>query len=758
MGSGKGRAENGWFKAELITSAQKPREGEVHRFFKILELSKPLRRACLYVTALGIYEGCINGSSIGAPFFAPGFTNYKKRLQYHVFEVAAMLAPGQNELSFLVADGWYKGRFTFQNKTNLYGKRLALAARLELVFEDGSEQVVTTGPDWLENVSTPWRYAGFYDGEDYDAALEGFPGEPLPVKVFRGKIPPRLDLAPDCGVRLQYSLPPPLVVSSDSGRTILDFGQNFAGIIELDPAGLTNETLTIRHGELLDSGGNLYTANLRKAKAEIVYRAAGSGKVYRPRFTYMGFRYVELTGAPYREGMLSAHAVYSDMPRIGNFSCSDENINRLYDNIIRSQQSNFVDIPTDCPQRDERQGYTGDAQVFAEAASLNYDTGVFFGKYLTDLRLGQAKSGLVDMTVPYEYAIPILRVTSAGWGDAAVIIPWTLYEQYGDLELLRESYDSMKRWCDYSLKGAEKSSRADLRRYGAETERFIWDRGFMHLGDWLAPNLDRDAAMAKKAYISTCFLAHSCDMVSRTASILGKNDDAEKYALLFDSVSKAWCTRFLKKDGGIEDGFQAAYVMALAYGLIPPEKRQAAADKLAEQIRADGGLTTGFISTGLLLPVLCDHGYEQLAFDLLLGEDCPSWLYQLRRGATSIWERWDAVREDGSVNETLQGKDNMVSFNHYAFGAVGAFFYRYILGINPAEPGYTKIRISPCAGSRLDWARGSLETRQGRVSVAWRREGGKTAFEIEIPGGVCCDFQFRGTESALEPGTHSFII
>ncbi|MCD8342747.1 MAG: glycoside hydrolase family 78 protein [Clostridiales bacterium] len=689
----------------FITSPQPFREGRVDVFRQKITVQEA-ETATLAITALGVYEANLNGQKVGDRFLAPGYTYYPRDLQVQRYEVA--LSAGENELVVFLGQGWYCGRYTYENQVQIYGETPAVAWILE------GAGVRVTSRQGVEELESPYEYAGLYDGEIYHAeALTPSARRPAP---FDGAVPEVLEEQP-CGVRLREELPVRKVtVSGDS--TILDFGQNFAGVLTIDPGKLEGDCLRLRHGELLNPDGSLYTANLRRAKQELVYYKGGDTRPYTPRFTYMGFRYVELTGAAYVPGLVTAHAVYSDMERTGAFSCENPLVQKLYENQVWGQKSNYIDVPTDCPQRDERMGYPGDGHVFARTGAYNFDTSAFWRKFLKDIRYTQMDNseGYVPPVVPATGPTGIGFMNMLGWGNAVTLLPEQLYWQYGEENFLTDQYESIRLFVECEMRHLEQ---ADL-WLGA------------NLGDWLALGKDVRFMAMHNGPVSNAFVVHDLKMASALAEKLGRHEDTRRWGAQLEKTRAAYLRTFVTEDGHMTDDYQGAYVMALAHVLPDGALRDKVFANLVASVRTEG-MQTGFFATQHILPLLAEGGEAKLAFDLLLQEECPGWMYQVIRGATTTWERWDALRPDGTVNESKMSDDNMVSFNHYAFGSVGEFYYRYILGIQPALPGFRKVRIRPFVDRRLGRVEGSYRSRQGLISVAWQVTEGSAAIAITTP-------------------------
>jgi len=664
-----------------------------------------VRSAVLRITALGVYEASINGQRVGADYFTPGFTAYNKRLQYQAYDVTVLLAQ-QNTIEVLLGDGWWRGKF--RNRTsdmsgNHFGNELGLLAELTITYKDNRTETIGTGPGWQCRESGV-RYSGFYDGECIDHRY--IPGEWAAVRLLE-----------DPGVALVRSISPPVrqqehfkpvrIFTTPDGEQVADFGQNMAGWVKVVVKGEKGDTIRLQHAEVLDSAGNFFTANLRKARAEDVYVLSGNGEeAFAPHFTYHGFRYIKVTGMDIHRLGLEAVALYSPLPKTGHFACSNPFINQLQHNIEWSLNSNFLEIPTDCPQRDERLGWTGDAQVFAPTASYLRDTRLFFAKWLQDLALEQGANGAVPNFVPTSTPGLETNFGVAGWGDVATVVPWTLYQQYGDTTILRAQYASMKAWVDY---------------IHIVSPDHLWaNKGY---GDWYTTG-----AATSLPFIDQCYYARSTQLLINAARVLEKMEDVTLYGKLLDSVKRAFVTtygRFDRKD--IQT--QTAYALALVFDLVPETERSNVAELLVAAIHDNGNrLATGFLGTPVLLQALSDNGYTDLAYTLLLSKECPSWLYPLSKGATTVWEKWDAIRPDNSVQAT--------SFNHFAYGAVGQWMYEHIAGIQAAAPGYEKIIIHPLIGSGLTWAEGSYQSAYGTIKSRWEIKKHRLHLRVTIPKGT----------------------
>ncbi|SEM17663.1 alpha-L-rhamnosidase [bacterium A37T11] len=701
--------------AQWITVPYAEPEGRrpVPVFWKSFAQRKKVTSATLYITALGMYEAQLNGKKIGQDFFTPGFTRYDKRLQYQQYDVTRLIK-ANNELKVWVGEGWYRGPFrtlTGEPKPNIYGNKAGLVVELLLNYADGSASKMFSDSTWTCTESTI-RYSELYDGEMQDTR-EGAPTFTGDRKLLSASgVMPRvpfnqLVLSEAEPVRKHETFKPLKIFTSPKGEQLIDFGQNLAGWVQIKVKGRAGDTILLYHAEVLDKEGNFYTGNLREAKATDTYILNGTQQTLEPHFTYHGFRYVKLVGIAPSKVQLTAIALYSDLAQTGTFSCSDPLINQLQHNIAWSMKSNFVDIPTDCPQRSERLGWTGDAQAICGTASFLMDTRRFFAKWLKDVAAEQGSNGAVPTYVPR--ASPGEEVVNgvAGWGDAATIVPWTMYTVYGDTAVLREQYASMKAWVDYVK--------------SVSTDGLWHAKGY---GDWYAQGPATDLLL-----INQCFRAHSLDILVKTANVLGYAMDAQNYQQKLDSVKQIFAKNFITPTGIFTSDTQTAYLLALQFNLLTEKHAETAVLRLVNLLKENNKhLATGVLGTPYLLPVLSNYGYSELAFEVLKQIDCPSWLYPVTKGATTMWEKWDAIKPDGTATES--------SFNHYAYGAVGSWLYEHLAGIQAAEPGYKKIIIKPEIGGGITWAKASYTCDYGDIVSSWEVKNGKLKLQVEIPKGT----------------------
>ena len=680
-----------------------------------------------YVTAHGLYEMHINGRRVGQELFTPGWTSYSNRLQYQTYDITRLLKPGKNAIGVYLGDGWFRGFIGWGDQRNYYGETLALLAQLEITYEDGTSQVIVTDRDWKAAATGPIRWSDIYNGEYYDARLEKegwtLPGfddndwEGVRVedhgkdKLIGRQGPPVLKI---------QELKPVDLFTTPEGDMVVDMGQNMIGWIRLRVSGPAGTQVRLRHAEVLDRDGNFYTENLRSADQENTYILKGEGiEIWEPRFSFQGFRYVAVEGYPgdFILDNITGVVIHSEMEPTGHFQSSHPLVNQLQHNIIWGQKGNFLEVPTDCPQRDERMGWTGDIQVFAHTANINMNTAGFLTKWLGDLEADQNTEGSVPHVVPN--VLGENAYGSAGWADAALIVPWSLYRYFGDADILEKQYESMKSWVEY------------MRRRAAINEKsYLWDVDFS-FGDWLSYSTESNAhypgAYTDYHMIATMYFAHSADLLRKSALVLGKNDDAEEYGALFENIRKAFLHEYVTPGGRVTSDTQTAYLLALEFNLLPEELRSAAVDRLVTDVKNRGHLTTGFLGTPLLNPVLSRHGHTETAYDLLLRESYPSWLYPVAMGATTIWERWDGIKPDGTFQS-----EGMNSFNHYAYGAIGEWLYEQVAGIQPL-PGYRSVSITPTPGGGLSHARAIINTIRGRIESAWEIVDDRFTLFVEIP-------------------------
>lgn len=700
-------------------------------FRKEFSLSKSVAKARIYVTSHGYYEFHLNGKKVGDQVLTPGWTDYGKRLQYQVYDVTSQVIKGGNAIGAVLGDGWYRGTLAWGNNWAVYGKTLGVLMELRIIFTDGTEESIITDETWKCSNDGAIRMNDIYNGETYDATkkltgwnLTGFNDNAWKPVVIGKYNNGNIIASEGSPVRKIQEIKPVKIFRTPKGSLIVDMGQNMVGWLRLKVSGPKGSVVTLRHAEVLDKFGEFYTTNLRLAKCQLNYTLAGTGEeVYEPRFTFMGFRFVEVTGFP---GELMADnitgvVVHSDMQVTGSYESSNKLINQLQHNIQWGQKGNFVDVPTDCPQRDERLGWTGDAQAFSRTAAFNFDVSSFFTKWLKDVATDQKPGGEVPDVIPDVLNKQDAKTASpsAGWGDVAVIVPWTMYKVYGDKKLLETQYPSMKAWVDYIRNKAGDS--------------YIWKGGSKY-GDWLFyhPNINDHSAAdgyTEPDFIATAFYAYSASLVALAAKELGKSDDEKFYTDVFNKIKNVFNHEYVTPAGRIGTNSQTSYVLALMFNLLPEDLRANAAQLLVKDIKSRRNhLSTGFLGTVYLCHILSQNGYTDVAYDLLLQETYPSWLYPVKMGATTIWERWDGQKTDSTFQDP-----GMNSFNHYAYGAIGDWMYRVSAGIEANKPGYKGITIQPHLTKKLNYSKASFESAYGTIASGWERKDGKILIKVTLP-------------------------
>ncbi|HEX3165904.1 MAG TPA: family 78 glycoside hydrolase catalytic domain [Chitinophagaceae bacterium] len=694
-------------------------------FRKQFSAAKKIASATVYITAHGMYEAQINGKRVGDAYLTPGWTSYNKRLQYQVYDVTNMLTSGSNAIGVVTGNGWYRGFIAWSGNKDSYGKKTGLLFQLDITYSDGTTSTIVSDGSWKSSTGSI-RYSEIYHGETIDAREEkaGWSTANYNDANWPGV---RVQNYPNDNLLATYNEPvrkhetfkPLKIFTTPKGEKVIDFGQNLVGWVIVNANGKTGDKITIRHAEVLDKNGNFYVDNLRAAHATANYILSGRGEeTFEPHFTFYGFRYIKIEGVnEIKQEDFTAVALYSDMKPTGTFTSSNALINQLQHNIQWGQRGNFLDVPTDCPQRDERLGWTGDAQAFSRTAAFNFGVNNFFAKWLRDVEADQRPSGKVPFVIPN--VLQPEAGASTGWADAATIIPWNMYLAYGDKKILENQYHSMKAWVGYM----EDSSK-----------NYLWNKGF-HFGDWLfyRPFDDNDgrSAVTDKYMIAQCFFTNSVQIMINTAKVLGKNDDVAKYTELLKNLKAAFVKEYLTPNGRLVSSTQTAYVLALNFDMLPEDQREQTAQKLVDNIKSyNNHLTTGFLGTPYLCHVLSRFGKTDVAFTLLMQESYPSWLYPVKMGATTIWERWNGIRPDSTFEPA-----SMNSFNHYAYGAIGDWMYRVVAGLDTYDdaPGYKHIKIKPHVGGGLTNASVILETYYGRVISGWKIEGDKFVSIIEVP-------------------------
>ena len=699
-----------------------------------LSISGPLARARLYVTAHGLYEAQLNGVRVGDQLLTPGWTSYQHRLRYQTYDVTDLLREGDNDFEVLLGNGWYRGRLGWDGRRALYGDRLALLAQLEVTTTSGSVHVLATNDSWTARESGIVA-DDLYDGQRTD--LRPRLGRPADsVEVIDADLG-RLVAAEGPPVRVTQTLPAIRVFSSPSGATLVDFGQNLVGWVRLRVRNhVPASEIVLRHAEVLENG-ELGVRPLRTAQATDTYLLAGGElEVLEPSFTFHGFRYAEVRGVPDLDRAdIEAVVVSSDLRRTGWFESSHPLLNRFHENVVWGMRGNFVDVPTDCPQRDERLGWTGDIQVFSPTASFLFDSAGFLSSWLADLAADQYDDGTVPHVIPN--VLGHEQAAAAAWGDAATLVPWALYERTGDLDVLARQLPSMRAWVDKvaALAGADRR----------------WSGGFQ-FGDWLDPTAPADNPFQAKAdpdVIATAHFARSADVVGKAAQLLGKTELARHYLDLAQEVRAAFAAEYVTAAGRVLSDSPTAYALALVWDLLPTqEQRRRAGQRLADLVRAAGfRISTGFVGTPLVTDALTEAGYSDVAYRLLLQTEIPSWLYPVHMGATTVWERWDSMLPDGSINP-----GQMTSFNHYALGAVADWMHRTVAGLAPGAPGYRHILVRPVLHRSLTSAAARHDTPYGSAEVSWNRQDGQVTLRAVIPFATTATVHIPGESDPVHVG------
>ncbi len=726
-------------------------------FRRDFSIKNKVKSATLYVSAAGVYSPKLNGKKITDAVLMPGITSYKTRVLYQEYDVTEFISEN-NELSFGVGPGWAVGHYGYSRERQLYFDEIALIARLNIVYQDNSEEDILTDSNF-EVFTTKVTSSDIYHGETVDLTAE--------IKSLGAAVETTLNttIVPQDGEWIKEidKLDAVDIIKTPKGEYVIDFGQNMTGYVEVTVKGKYGERIVLHHGEVLDKEGNFYNGNMRSARNENVYVLSGNNDVFKPTYSFQGFRYVHLVECPeylIDKNNFKAISVHSDIKRTGRFVCGNEKINQLYHNIIWGQKSNFLDIPTDCPQRDERLGWTGDAQVFCRTASINYDTEKFFTKWLADVAIEQHENGAVMGVIPRARKHGVTRV-SAAWGDAACIIPWELYVSYGNKELLKKHFPMMKKWVEYM--------------HSAGSEEFLW-LGGMHYGDWLAMDSGADSYVGATSndLIASAFFAYSTSLLIKAGEVIG--EDMTKYRELYKNARAAFREYFME-DGMPKAEFpltevtlpnysvidtvrkgmtQTALVLILNFGLYEKNEKKALEDKLCEMIvNNDNRMTTGFVGTPYILHVLTAARKTDLAYKLLFQEQNPSWLYSVTHGATTMWEHWNSIKEDGSF-----WSDAMNSFNHYAYGAVYDWIFSTVIGIAPVEsaPAYREVTITPHPCRELGFAKASIESRSGKISSHWYYKEDTVHYEFEIPEGVTAHITLpKGFTKTIGQGNYVFV-
>ncbi|WP_321345877.1 glycoside hydrolase family 78 protein [uncultured Draconibacterium sp.] len=727
-----GILESELWKASWITLPNEPESEDskpAQYYRNEFSTSKNIKSARAYVTSHGLYQLFLNGDKVGDQLFTPGWTSYNKRLQYQTYDVTEMLQK-ENAVGVILGDGWYRGNIGWVSANGYYGDELALLFQLKIDYTDGSSEWIVSDKNWKVN-NGPIRKSDIYNGETYDARLELTGWTSTGYNADGWKSVEEIDAAKDVliapqgvPVKAVEELKPIEFITTPKGEKVFDMGQNMVGWIRIKMKGKAGQKVQLKFAEVLDKEGNFYTANLRAAECTDTYIFGEDGEaVYEPKFTFHGFRYLQLIGfdeVPAKEDITGV-VIYSDMEPTGTFACNNEMINQLQHNIQWGQKGNFLDVPTDCPQRDERLGWTGDAQVFSMTAGYNFNVAPFYTKWMKDVEADQLENGVIPHVIP-----DVLNGQggATGWADVVAVIPWSVYKIYGDTRILEENYPAITKWVGYMNERAG--------------DDYLWT-GDNHYGDWLAyatTSSDYPGATTEKDLLATAYFYYTTTLTAKIANILGKPQDAEKYKQLAANIKTAFNDEFVTPNGRLVSHTQTAYVIALTFGILPDSMVDAAADYLAKDVEKFKHLTTGFLGTPILCPTLSAIGRDDLAFMLLNRKEYPSWLYPVTQGATTIWERWDGQKPDGSFQDV-----GMNSFNHYAYGAIGEWLYNHVAGIQVDEnnPGYKKFILAPNPGGGLNKVDATFNSVYGPIKSDWNIIDGQMTYKIEVPANTSAE-------------------
>lgn len=705
-------------------------ECDCPEFKKTIKFEGTVKNAFLSVSAIGVYECKIDGTKVGNEVLTPGWTNYADHIQYRSYDVTHNVHNG-SELSVLCGKGWAVGKIGWDDDNNVYSKKILAIYSLELETDKGRYEFISDSSNEVWTSQTV--FSDIYHGETIDRTIR--------PKLIGKAVEEKFDtmLVPRMGERIieQEIIHPVKLIITPKGEKVIDFGQNMTGYVRVHINGKRGDEIKIRHAEILDAEGNFYNANFRKAKNELRFVLSGNDEVFYPSLSFQGFRYICLDSFPSKPDLscFEAVVVHSDIKRTGNFVCGNDKLNILYSNIIWGQKSNFLDVPTDCPQRDERLGWTGDAQVFARTAAINFYVERFFEKWLCDLRSEQHNDGSIPAVIP-DCLRQFQQRISAAWADSAVICPWEMYRAYGDKKILEDSFDSMVKWIEYM--------------HNQGDEEYLWIGGD-HYGDWLAmDNPESMEGATDKDFIASCFFAYSTSLLIKAGHIIGRS--VEEYEEMYNKIINALRHRFVK-DGIPSSLTQTSCVLLIHFGLSDNIKKTG---ELLEKLIKENGtkLTTGFVGTPYLLHALSETGKTHEAYNLLLSEEYPSWLYSVNHAATTIWEHWDGIKEDGTLWDA-----SMNSYNHYAYGSVFDWMFKYIGGIDIQDggEGYSKITVAPMPDKRLKFADTSIRTKYGTIISSWRYRENFIRYEITIPKGVKAQIKLIDRSSyEITTGKHIF--
>jgi len=732
-----------WIRPNAQSDASREAVALLRRSFTV---AKKIAHARVYVTAHGVFELYLNGARVGNDHFANGWTDYHKRLDTLIYDVTNQLSKGNNTAEAMLGDGWYAGRLTWEKGTKgVYGQYPELLLQLEISYEDGTSDLIVSDGNWEGTCDGPILSSSFYDGERYDARKEAADWKPVLTNAEVGSA--LLGPKPFPPVREVEKLAVKNITEPEPGRIVFDLGQNMVGWARIKVPVEKDQTVTIRYAEMLNDNGTLYTANYRSAKSTDCYTAAKSGTIeWQPHFTFHGFRYAELSGfakgAKPQKDWVTGIVLHSDLRQIGTFESSHTKLNQLQSNIVWGQRSNFVDIPTDCPQRDERLGWTGDAQVFCPTAMFNYDCHAFWKSWLGSMRDDQYPDGRIPHVIPD--VLPKWQGDSPGWMDAATFIPWEVYVRTGDVDMLAQNFEMMEKLVGWYRSHSVNGLTPDI-------------KGF---GDWLQPYSKDRKGDTPSALIGTAYYARSAQILADSARVLKRDENAKHYGEEAATVRKAFAEHYFDCDGKLQNTpeTQTAYLLAIAFNLVPDDLKQKAADNLARLAEQSGRhLQTGFLGTPYIVSVLDTTGHRDLAYDVLFNETYPSWFYSINQGATTMWERWNSYSRDKGFGDV-----SMNSFNHYAYGAIGRWLYERMAGLSPdpEQPGYKHFFVRPAIGAQVNSARAELDTPYGKALSAWRNLNGKIAMDVVVPPNTTATIEFPDNQrpQVVPAGTYHFNI
>lgn len=718
------------FIAKMITSDFPEEETACPVFGKTFAIDKKVKKARLYATAHGVYEVTLNGQTVGDYRMAPGWTSYHNRLQYQIYDVTEQLT-AENEIAITVGNGWYKGILGFTCEPNRYGTQAGVFAELHVEYEDGNKDVIATDETWSVKTGEI-RYSEIYMGETIDTDAPEITEGNVGVKDFDKAVLTAQENEP---VRITEKIVGKELIVTPKGEKLVDFGQIVTGVVEVHVKGEKGQKIVLRHAEVLDKDGNFYPETLRQAKSIDTFICNGEEQIFRPHFTFHGFRYICVEGMEeFTADQFIACVTHSDMEKTGDFTCSNQKVNQLQKNITWSQRDNFLDIPTDCPQRDERLGWTGDAQVFSWTAAFNRNTALFYKKWMRDV----AAESSLEKGVPHVVPDILESYSSSAWSDVAVIVPWVVYQIYGDKGILEENWKCMHEWVDYIKNNCG--------------ENGLWQSGFQY-GDWLALDIESGSTDrtggTDKYLVANAYYAYSTRIVRDAADALGYAEEAKAYGDLYEEIVEAIHVEYVTRSGRMVSETQTACVLMLYFDLIKPEFRDRILETLELNIGAHHNhLTTGFVGTPYLCHCLSENGLHGLADEIFMKEDFPGWLYAVKKGATTIWERWNSILPNGDFDES-----GMNSLNHYAYGSIGSWLYEKVAGIRCMEPGYKKIRIQPTLTKGMTEVSATYESIYGTIVSAWSCREGKICVDVQIPVNTTAVIQLPEKEAEFTVGS-----